>query len=149
LIGLENENLIDPIITVQDGIVWLFAGKRGSDLDCLFLWSAKSIFGPFVEHRLNPIVCSPKFARNGGAIFNYQGHLYRPAQDCTDNYGDGISIMRIESLSQTSYIETLAKSIKFSDSFGPHTINFAENIAVFDSYEKIFDPFAWKSKMSF
>jgi hypothetical protein len=149
LMGLENENLIDPIITAQDGIVWLFAGKRGSDLDCLFLWSAKSIFGPFVEHRLNPIVCSPKFARNAGAIFNYQGHLYRPAQECTDNYGDGISIMRIESISQTSYIETLVKSVKFSDSFGPHTINFAEKIAVFDSYKKIFDPFAWKSKMPF
>jgi hypothetical protein len=145
--GLKEESLIDPIITVQDGTIWLFAGKLGSDLDCLFLWSSKSIHEPFVEHKLNPIVCSPKFARNAGAIFKHEGHLYRPAQNCTVNYGDGISIMRIESISQTSYIETLAKSIKFTDSFGPHTINFAENITVFDDYKKVFDPFAWKTKV--
>jgi len=147
--GLENENLIDPIIIVQDGIVWLFAGKRGSDLDCLFLWSAKSIFEPFVEHRLNPIVCSPKSARNAGAIFNYQGHLYRPAQNCAGSYGNGISLMRIEVISHFEYVETLEKTIKFDESFGPHTINFAEKVAVFDHYEKVFDPFAWKSKTLF
>ena len=148
LMGLENEKLIDPVITMHDGTIWLFAGKLRSDLDCLFLWSSKSIHEPFVEHSLNPIVCSPKFARNAGAIFKYEGHLYRPAQDCTDNYGDGISIMRIESISQTSYIESLVKSVKFLESFGPHTINFAENVAVFDHYKKIFDPFAWKTKVS-
>ena len=149
LTGLEHETLIDPIITVQDGTIWLLAGKLGSDLDCLFLWSSKSIHEPFEEHKLNPIVCSPKFARNAGAIFKHEGHFYRPAQDCTENYGDGISIMRIESISQTSYIETLVKSIKFSESFGPHTINFGENIAVFDDYKKVFDPFAWKTKVIF
>ena len=148
LMGLEHENLIDPIITLQDGTIWLFAGKRGSDLDCLFLWSTKSLFEPFVEHRLNPIVCSPKFARNAGATFKYEGHLYRPAQDCTENYGDGISIMKIQSISQSTYVESLAYSVKFLDSFGPHTINFAANIAVFDHYKKVFDPFAWKTKVS-
>ena len=148
LIGLENERLIDPVITLQDETIWLFAGKLGSDLDCLFLWSSKSIHEPFVEHKLNPIVCSPKFARNAGAIFKYEGHLYRPAQDCTDNYGDGIAIMRIDSISENSYKETLAKTIKFNATFGPHTINFAENIAVFDHYQKVFDPFAWKAKIS-
>lgn len=146
--GLENERLIDPVVTLQDGTIWLFAGRLGSDLDCLFLWSSKSIHGPFVEHKLNPIVCSPKFARNAGAIFKYEGHLYRPAQDCTDNYGDGIAIMRIDSISENSYKETLAKTIKFNATFGPHTINFAENIAVFDQYQKVFDPFAWKAKIS-
>ena len=148
LIGIERETLIDPVITIQNGTIWLFAGKIGSDLDCLFLWSAKSMFEPFVEHRLNPIVCSPRFARNAGAIFNYEGHLYRPAQNCTDNYGDGVSIMKIETISQSTYVESLAKSIKFANSFGPHTINFAENVAVFDQYKKIFDPFAWKTKIS-
>ena len=148
LMGLEHETLIDPIITLQDGTIWLFAGKRGSDLDCLFLWSTKSIHEPFVEHVMNPIVCSPKFARNAGAIFNYDGNLYRPAQNCTENYGDGISFMKIEAISQSTYLESLAKSTKFLDSFGPHTINFAENVAVFDHYKKVFDPFAWKTKIS-
>lgn len=146
--GLEDESLIDPIITVQDGTIWLFAGKLGSDLDCLFLWSSKSIHEPFVEHKLNPIVCSPKFARNAGAIFKHEGHLYRPAQDCTVNYGDGIAIMRIDSITEDSYEETLAKTIKFKATFGPHTINFAENIAVFDQYRNVFDLFAWKTKVS-
>lgn len=147
LIGLENEQLVDPIITTHDGVVWLFAGKQGSDLDCLFLWSAKSIFEPFIEHKLNPIVCSPKFARNAGGLITYKGSLYRPAQDCTSNYGDGISLMKIESLTPNSYQESLYKFIKFSSSFGPHTINFGESLCVFDSYNKVFDPFAWKTKV--
>ena len=149
LLGLKNEALIDPVITQRDGIYWLFAGRLGSDLDCLFLWSTKSIYEPFVEHKLNPIVCSPRFARNAGALFNYKGHLYRPAQNCAGSYGDGISIMRIEAISQSTYVEVLEKTIKFEDTFGPHTINFAEKIAVFDHYKKVFDPFAWKTKISF
>lgn len=148
LLGLENENLIDPVITQRDGIYWLFAGRLGNDLDCLFLWSAKSLSEPFVEHNLNPVVCSPHFARNAGSIFNYKGQLYRPAQNCAGSYGDGISIMRIEAISQSTYVEVLEKTIKFEDSFGPHTINFAEKIAVFDHYKKAFDPFAWKTKIS-
>jgi hypothetical protein len=148
LLGLENENLIDPVITQRDGIYWLFAGRLGNDLDCLFLWSAKSLSEPFVEHNLNPVVCSPHFARNAGSIFNYKGQLYRPAQNCAGSYGDGISIMRIEAISQSTYVEVLQKTIKFADTFGPHTINFAEKIAVFDHYKKVFDPFAWKTKTS-
>jgi len=148
LLGLEHESLIDPIITQQDGLIWLFAGKLGSDLDCLFLWSTKSIYEPFIEHDMNPIVCSPKFARNAGTIFDFEGHLYRPAQNCTDSYGDGISIMKIEEISQMSYAETLVKTINFSASYGPHTINFGGNIVVFDQYTKVFDPFAWKTKVS-
>ena len=149
LLGLENETLIDPVITWQDSAYWLFAGRLGSDLDCLFLWSTKSIYEPFVEHKLNPIVCSPRFARNAGAIFGHNGHLFRPAQNCAENYGDGICIMRIEMITPQAYIETLEKTIKFDQSFGPHTINFSEKITVFDHYEKIFDPLAWKSKISF
>lgn len=149
LLGLENETLIDPVITHRDGTYWLFAGRLGSDLDCLFLWSSKSINEPFIEHNLNPIVCSPKFARNAGALFDYKGHSFRPAQNCAGSYGDGISIMRIEVISHFAYVETLEKTIKFDESFGPHTINFAEKTAVFDHYKKIFDPFAWKSKTLF
>jgi hypothetical protein len=149
LLGLENEALIDPVITRRDGVYWLFAGRLGSDLDCLFLWSAKSLNEPFIEHNLNPVVCSPRFARNAGAIFEHKGHLYRPAQNCAGSYGDGISIMRIDAISQSTYVEVLEKTIKFDDSYGPHTINFAEQVAVFDHYKKVFDPFAWKTKISF
>ena len=149
LLGLENETLIDPVITYRDGVYWLFAGRLGSDLDCLFLWSSKSIYEPFIEHALNPIVCSPRFARNAGALFDYKGHSFRPAQNCAGSYGDGISLMRIEVISHFAYVETLEKTIKFDESFGPHTINFAEKITVFDHYKKVFDPFAWKSKTLF
>lgn len=149
LLGLENETLIDPVITYRDGLYWLFAGRLGSDLDCLSLWSSKSINEPFIEHVLNPIVCSPRFARNAGSIFDHKGLLYRPAQNCAGSYGDGISIMRIEAISQSTYVEVLEKIINFDDSYGPHTINFAEKITVFDHYKKVFDPFAWKTKTSF
>ncbi|MEY3697197.1 MAG: hypothetical protein RJA41_847, partial [Actinomycetota bacterium] len=59
------------------------------------------------------------------------------------------SLMRIEMISHFAYVETLEKTIKFDESFGPHTINFAERVAVFDHYQKVFDPFAWKSKTLF
>ena len=48
-----------------------------------------------------------------------------------------------------AYVETLEKTIKFDQSFGPHTINFSEKITVFDHYKKVFDPLAWKSKKLF
>jgi hypothetical protein len=57
--------------------------------------------------------------------------------------------MRIDSITEDSYEETLAKTIKFKATFGPHTINFAENIAVFDQYRNVFDLFAWKTKLPF
>ena len=64
------------------------------------------------------------------------GVLHRPAQDCSDSYGGGVVIARIDELSPTSYRETIVRRLdakqfgRWCD--GVHTVSFARGRIVLD-----------------
>lgn len=127
LLGLEGERLIDPVLVFKDNTWWLFAGRLGSESDLLFLWTSDSFKNEFQEHQASPIVTNSNFARNGGAIYHHNGNHYRIAQNGTGKYGHGINVMLINEISHSMYEEEFISSIKFSNMFGPHTLNFKPN----------------------
>lgn len=87
---LSNVQAADSTIFEDGGKWWLFtAGIGGKDLGRseLSLFFSDSLFGPWMPHPKNPIVCDVSGARPAGALFYEQGELIRPAQDCSGDTG--------------------------------------------------------------
>jgi len=72
----------------------------------LFLFFSDELFtSQWKPHPLNPIVSDVKKARPAGRVFEKDGKLYRPSQDCSKSYGYGFDLNRILVLSETEYRE--------------------------------------------
>jgi hypothetical protein len=145
--GLENERLIDPVLLFKDSKWWLFAGKSGNEADHLFLWSSENIYGPYVAHRMNPIVVDPSRARNAGAFFNINNELFRLGQDNRHDYGDGITVCRVTQLNDMAYDESPVTRLMIAGHKGPHTLSTNGSKTYVDYYDKKFSPIAWLARV--
>ncbi len=145
--GLENEQLIDPVLLFKDSKWWLFAGKSGNEADHLFLWSSEKIYGPYVAHRMNPIVIDPSRARNAGAFFNINNEIFRLGQDNRRDYGDGITVCRVTQLNDMAYDESPVTRLMIAGHKGPHTLSTNGSKTYVDYYDKKFSPIAWLARV--
>jgi len=145
--GLENDRLIDPVLLFKDSKWWLFAGKSGNEADHLFLWSSENIYGPYVAHRMNPIVVDPSRARNAGAFFNINNELFRLGQDNRRDYGDGITVCRVTQLNDMAYDESPVTRLIIAGHKGPHTLSTNDSKTYIDYYDKKFSPIAWLARV--
>lgn len=88
----------------------------------------------------NPVVHDKSTARNGGMLIENEGNYYRVSQDCSNGYGSGLNILRIDEISITGYKETLIKKIFPNDIIisgkniidGIHTYNSNQKYEVID-----------------
>lgn len=99
---------VDPTLHFHDGHWYLFASIAESGLgtcDDLYLFVADHLAGPFSPHPANPIVCDVRSARMAGRLFEHDGRLIRPGQDCARNYGSAIVFNEITELSPEVYRE--------------------------------------------
>ena len=107
---LSDVVAVDPTLLQHDGRFWLFvnmATTEGAPLnDELFLFHSDSPFGPWLPHAQNPIISDVCSARPAGRIFERDGQLIRPSQDCSLRYGHKIKLNRIEVLTETEYRES-------------------------------------------
>lgn len=145
--GLENERLIDPVLLFRESKWWLFAGKSGNEADHLFLWSSENIVGPYVAHRMNPVVVDPSRARNAGGFLNIDDQIFRLGQDNRRDYGDGITVCRVTQLSDTVYDETPVTRLTIAGQKGPHTLSTNGTNTYIDFYIKRYDPLAWLARL--
>ncbi len=128
---------VDTTIFRHDERWWAFCTRysHGSTL-ALYAFHAGSPRGPWSAHALNPIVVDVASARPAGQPFVVDGALYRPAQDCSESYGGGLVIARIDELTPTSYCEEIVQRHaarhlgRWSD--GIHTVSFAGGRIVVD-----------------
>lgn len=140
---LSNVRAVDSTIFEQDGKLWLFtAGIGGKDLGCseLSLFFSDSLFGPWIPHPKNPVLCDVSRARPAGSLFREEGDLIRPAQDCSQRYGYAISLNRIEALSETDYRETRVGAILPDWAAGlsaSHTLNMDSRYEVLDGFGRL------------
>lgn len=138
----------DATIFERDGKLWLFtAGIGGKDLACseLSLFFSDSLFGPWIAHPKNPIVCDVSGARPAGSLFYEERGLIRPAQDCSQRYGYAISLNRVDVLSETDYRETRVGQILPKWATGlcaSHTINMDSRYEALDGFGKLRYAFA-------
>ena len=131
---LKEEITGDTVFSFSDtdiryigGKYFLFTTVNNGKGNELHLYYSDDFFGDYVEHPKSPICIDQRYARNGGAIMEMDGQLYRIAQDCSQGYGDNINILKILDISVEDYKEELVKNNVFPRSgfykYGGHQFN--------------------------
>ncbi len=101
---------VDATLLEHGGRWWMFVGMAehpgASPHDELFLFSAPSpVSEAWAPHPMNPIVSDVTRARPAGPIFDHEGVVLRPAQDCSRSYGSSLRLMEIVELTPERYEE--------------------------------------------
>lgn len=104
---LSGYRFADPSICRYDNTWYLFVSTPQNDV--LNLYYSDDLLKGWKLHPMSPIVKFDKrFARPGGRVINYNGKLYRFAQDDSSVYGRQLFAFEITELSKNSYAEKLA-----------------------------------------
>jgi hypothetical protein len=136
---LRDVSAVDATLFEHGGRWWMFTnmapqGARDWDEE-LHLYHAASPRGPWTPHPRNPIKSDVRSSRPAGRIFSHRGGLYRPAQNCAERYGHGITLNRIVKLSPSEYEEVEESNILphwRPDLLGTHTLNAVPGLTVVD-----------------
>ena len=135
---LEGVRAFDPTLFEHDGRWWMFVTMDAAGNTCndeLHLFYGATPFGPWVSHPMNPVNLDVRSARPAGQVFEEDGQLIRPAQDCSVRYGYAIRLQRIVELTCSTYREETAGCIEpgwARHSLGTHTANHAAGLTVYD-----------------
>lgn len=138
---LRDVCAVDTTIFCHQKKWWLFANIReydgASTWDELFLFYADNpLSDQWNPHPANPIVSDVRRSRPGGRIFEINGQIFRPSQDCSKGYGYGIRMNRIAAISETEYREEEVGSILPGwerNITGTHTFNQAHRLTIIDA----------------
>lgn len=139
---MENISAVDSTLYFHDDKWWLFTSidemeHPGLTYNELFLFYSDDLFSrQWKSHPANPIVTDIGTSRCAGRIFNHNGKIFRPSQDCSGGYGRALNLMQITKLSESEYEENLV--IKVEPDWdkrlvGMHTFNLDRNIMVLDA----------------
>ena len=132
---LNDIAALDSTVFEYAGRWWLFCTLAGDMPDAkLYVWHADHLFGPWQPHLLNPVKCDVRSSRPGGTPFEYDGALYRPAQDSSISYGGALTINRITALSETEFDEEPIAHIRPQRPYrdGVHTLSAAGSKTILD-----------------
>jgi hypothetical protein len=126
----------DATLAEIDGKWWMFVSiAENSFPDELSLFWAESPLGPWTPHPRNPVKSDVRGSRPAGGLFEWNGDLYRPAQDSSGLYGYAISINRVTRLDREAFREEQVSSI-FPNwdkkLVGTHTISITGDLTVID-----------------
>ena len=143
--------LLDANIVKRDNKYWLFGVLRSAppaDSFELMVYFSDNLEGPFAPHPSNPIQSGLDNVRGAGNFFEVDNVLYRPAQNCGEEYGQSITISKVEELTTTScrlvpyMTAAINKDNKHNrDIHTLHTLNGENGIIVVDGIRKRFSPF--------
>jgi len=114
-----NARLADPTLFRRNGRYWL--GCRDLDFgghDNLCLLHASQLSGPWTPHARWPVRIDVRGARPAGMMFNSEGRLFRPGQDCAATYGAAVVIHEILTLTETDFRELPVAELR-PDKHGP------------------------------
>lgn len=138
---MENVRAYDVTLLQRDGRWWLFAGmvdtEGASSWNDLFLFSSDSpLSRDWTPHPDNPIVSDCRAARPAGALFEIDGALHRPSQNCAPRYGYGLNLARVDALDSDAYDERIFSRILPGwdpDILATHTFNRCGDLQVIDA----------------
>lgn len=150
----KEVRLLNPNNTVDTTICELPDGRKvllcttapdlnGKTLDVYPYYSGEC---PSILKPIKQIVLPTKTARNAGMVFKVGSKLYRPAQDCTNDYGECTEIQEMTVIGDEIKFSTrnriYSPNKEYKDAF--HTFNVFENkLVVVDGRRKRF-PFLAK-----
>jgi len=135
---------LDPTVAHHEGRWWLFFTQRAAPLTELHLWWAANLRGPWTPHTSNPVKTDIRSARPAGTPFVVDGQLYRPAQDCSTEYGGAVAVNRVEVLTPSRYQETLVRVVDPSPGWaysrGLHTVSALGDHLLVDAKRRVIVP---------
>jgi hypothetical protein len=136
---LDNIDASDSSVFFYNGLWWLFtsigSGLKQKNSNLSLFFSDHFPSRSWKAHPLNPVCRDPSNSRMAGSLFIEDGVLYRPAQDCKQDYGQKININTVTTLDKESYSEKTVKTINPEKSLGAvctHTINYASSFMLRD-----------------
>lgn len=139
---MENVAAVDSTLFLHNNKWWLFTSideMENPDLthNELFLYYSDDLFsGHWKSHPCNPIVTEISTSRCAGRIFNHNGKIFRPSQDCSGGYGRALNLNQITKLTESEYEEMLVTKVEpdwDKRLVGMHTFNHDNNIIVLDA----------------
>jgi hypothetical protein len=141
---LKNLRAVDTTLVYHAKKWWLFTAMAENEAAApnveLFLYYADDLFtGRWTPHPLNPIISDVKSARSAGSIFQKDGKLLRPSQDCSRAYGYGFDLNEIVTLTETEYSERKITSVRptwDSKILATHTYASQGNLTVIDAFTR-------------
>lgn len=135
---VPGARVTDGTIFRHEGRYWLFCGlENDSDQVNLHLFFSDTLQAGWTPHPLNPVKTDIRSSRSAGPIIQHGGKLYRPTQDCSQSYGYGVSINRIECLTVSRFEESVVLSLRpeivSRSCKGLHTLSFVDDLMVIDA----------------
>lgn len=137
---LIYDDLVDTVLFKKDGINYYISERVDSNnyFDRIDLFYEQE--GKIIECKNNPVKSDIDNARGAGKIFEFEGKLVRPAQNCGNAYGEKLNFNEVLELSTSSFNEKLICDISVdtvpidnNESFtGIHTYNKVKNVEVID-----------------
>jgi hypothetical protein len=137
--------LLDSTILKYQNRYWLFATLLGDTLNSdLHIFYADSLFGPYIPHKGNPVKKHLNGSRPAGNFIEVDGEIYRPTQNCSNYYGESLTINKVMTLSTTEFEEEEYMIIEPNKNdefnYGIHTINAVDDIIIVDGQKGHFEP---------
>lgn len=141
----DNLEVVDPSIIFHENKFWLFFSLANEGDAKLYIAYCDRIQGEWKMHPKNPVKNNAASARSAGEIFEHNGILYRPAQNCSRSYGAAIIINKIIQLTTEEYEESEEMEITPNQlgkyPLGLHNIaSLGKNITIIDGKKRFFVP---------
>jgi hypothetical protein len=151
---VDNFAGIDPTVFRYEDHWWLTCSDQETGpFDRLFIWHASDLFGTWIPHPANPVKVDLNSSRPAGTPFIHNGHLYRPAQDCSSTYGARVVLNRVTRITTTEFEEEAEVAVApYSDSeypHGLHTLSAAGSVTILDGkhipfYNRFSERLLWR-----
>jgi hypothetical protein len=107
---------VDATLHQYQGRWWMFLtlqrGRYRLNHDLFVFHTDSPLDGAWREHPRSPVVQSFERARQAGRLFELDGRLYRPSQDCLRGYGHSLNISEITHLDGERYAERLVYRVR-------------------------------------
>ena len=141
---IQDIPLVDTTMFYFNKKWWIFGCKGEKDgssksEELMLFYSDNPLSNKWNSHPMNPIVKDITKARPAGRIFIKDVKIIRPAQNCFQVYGNGISFNEITKLNEKEYEEKQVEVFSTdwnNDLIGLHTFNFDKGCTVIDIRSK-------------
>jgi hypothetical protein len=142
--------LLDSNVIKHNNRYWILGATRenGSgenyELRCFF---SDNLLGPYTSHAANPLAKGLDGVRAAGNIVEVDGVLYRPAQNCEEEYGKSITVNKITRLDEVAFTSEFHMNISIDKKNRLnkgmqtiHTINALDDMIIVDGKKWTFSP---------
>lgn len=138
---LSEIKCVNPTLFYKNNKWWLFLGTFANNFssnsdELSVFFTDDPINGTWKSHPRNPIISDTRTAIPAGNIFEYNDSLIRPSQNNSFEYGHGLTMNKITTLTESEYSEEQISTLEpnWNNKIkGFHTLNFSNGLSVIDA----------------